>query len=93
MPVVSKHILHKKRKANLSIDEQIRLWSIQYASNGIFNFYRENKGTVTEEAHQFQYMMPLLLDFFYDLKVNAFSNQLQTTIPKMNNCLGFSGRR
>ncbi|PHZ09700.1 uncharacterized protein RHIMIDRAFT_240376 [Rhizopus microsporus ATCC 52813] len=53
-------------------DEHIRLWSIQYAGNGIFNFNRENKGTVTEETHQVQHMIPLLLDFFYDLRVDTF---------------------
>ncbi|RCH89533.1 hypothetical protein CU097_003180 [Rhizopus azygosporus] len=40
-------------------------------SNSIYDFCRENKGTVTEKAHQVQHMLPLLLGFFHDLKVSV----------------------
>ncbi|KAI7905980.1 uncharacterized protein BX663DRAFT_247510 [Cokeromyces recurvatus] len=49
-------------------DEHIRLWSAQYASNGIYKFALEDKVEVTEDRQQVQQSSVSLLDFFFNVK-------------------------
>ncbi|KAI8369681.1 hypothetical protein BD560DRAFT_329950 [Blakeslea trispora] len=51
-------------------DEHIRLWSIQYVSNGIYSFNREDKVTIIEDESQVQQVLIPLLDFFYHVKTS-----------------------
>ncbi|KAG1034125.1 hypothetical protein G6F43_013459 [Rhizopus delemar] len=49
-------------------NEHIRLWSAQYANNGIYKFVLEDKVEVTEDREQVQRSSVSLLDFFFNVK-------------------------
>lgn len=51
------------------LDDFIRLWSIQYASNGVYIFNREYKIKITEESAHAVDTAKKLIDFFNLLKV------------------------
>lgn len=51
-------------------DEYIRLWSIQYVSNGTYRFNREDKVAIMEDKSQVQQVLIPLLDFFYFVKTS-----------------------
>ncbi|KAG2233669.1 hypothetical protein INT48_008459 [Thamnidium elegans] len=51
-------------------DEYARLWSIQYASNGVYMFNREHKITITEERVKVEEMLNSLINFFSFVKVS-----------------------
>ncbi|KAI9258442.1 hypothetical protein EDC94DRAFT_522018, partial [Helicostylum pulchrum] len=45
-------------------DVYIRLWSIQYISNGTYKFNREDKVKIKEDTSNLQEVLVHLLDFF-----------------------------
>ncbi|RCH79504.1 hypothetical protein CU098_000841, partial [Rhizopus stolonifer] len=51
-------------------DEYIRLWLIQYVSNGTYRFNREDKVAIMEDKSQVQQVLIPLLDFFYFVKTS-----------------------
>lgn len=51
-------------------DEYLRLWSIQYISNGTYKFNGEDKIVVVEDRSHVEQMLPSLLDFFYLVKTS-----------------------
>ncbi|KAI8058807.1 hypothetical protein BDF21DRAFT_497542 [Thamnidium elegans] len=58
-------------------DEYARLWSIQYASNGVYMFNREHKITITEERVKVEEMLNSLINFFSFISLEESFNILQ----------------
>lgn len=63
----------------MNTDEYLRLWSIQYVSNGTYIFNREDKVVIKEDKSQVQQVLTPLLDFFYlVVKGNIFCQSTTT---------------